>query len=249
MVKLESVKKNADYYLELAINIIYPRRCPVCDDIATPFGNKIHKECEGKIKNITGSTCYKCGKPLGKQEADKEYCSDCLRVKHEFDKGYPAIMYRSISGSIYRFKYEGREEYADFYAELIDRNVGDKLRKLNADALIPVPMYKSKEKRRGYNQATVLAKALEKRLNIPVQADLIKRTKNTIPMKELDEKARRNNLKKAFKVCSNDVKLKSIIIIDDIYTTGSTIDTIAHEFRKAGVKNIYFCTLAIGQTI
>ena len=110
-------------------------------------------------------------------------------------------------------------------------------------------MYGYKERVRGYNQAEVLAKEIGKRLDIPVRTNIVKRTRNTVPMKKLDEKARRNNLKKAFKVALNDVKLKSIIIIDDIYTTGSTIDEIAHEFRQVGVEKIYFCTLAIGQTI
>ena len=67
-------------------------------------------------------------------------------------------------------------------------------------------------------------------------------------MKQLDVRGRRNNLKKAFNITRNDVKFKCILIIDDIYTTGSTIDEIAHEFRVAGVKKIYFLSLAIGQT-
>jgi len=67
-------------------------------------------------------------------------------------------------------------------------------------------------------------------------------------MKELDARGRRNNLKKAFIIAKNDVKFKCVLIIDDIYTTGSTIDEIAHEFQMAGVDRIYFLTLAIGQT-
>jgi len=78
--------------------------------------------------------------------------------------------------------------------------------------------------------------------------DVIVRTRATRPMKELDLRGRRNNLKKAFNIIRNDVKFKCILIIDDIYTTGSTIDEIAHEFQMAGVKEIYFLTLAIGQT-
>ena len=67
-------------------------------------------------------------------------------------------------------------------------------------------------------------------------------------MKELDKRGRRNNLKRAFNITRNDVKFKSILIVDDIYTTGSTIDAIAQEFQRTGVERIYFLTLAIGQT-
>ena len=84
---------------------------------------------------------------------------------------------------------------------------------------------------------------------IPVRADLIERTVKTAPMKDLSAAERQNNLKKAFKILRNDVKLNTIIIIDDIYTTGSTIDAMSREFRKAGVGRIYFITLAIGRGI
>ena len=68
-------------------------------------------------------------------------------------------------------------------------------------------------------------------------------------MKDLSAVERQNNLKKAFKICCNGVKLNIIMIIDDIYTTGSTIDAMSREFRKAGVERIYFVTLAIGRGI
>lgn len=244
-----SNKRQMAKALDILTGLVYPRRCPVCDDIVTPFGETIHKECKKKIQRVTGATCYKCGKPLNENIDSVEYCQDCLRIRHKYDKGYAALIYRSVSGSVYRFKYTKRAEYADFYAEIIEEVLGDKLRALKADALVPVPMYGFKQRVRGYNQAEILAKAMGRRLNIPVKTNIIKRTRNTVPMKKLDEKARRNNLKKAFNVTLNDVKLKSIIIIDDIYTTGSTIDEIAHEFRQVGVERIYFCTLAIGQTI
>ena len=79
-------------------------------------------------------------------------------------------------------------------------------------------------------------------------ADLIQRSRNTLPMKNLDVRGRRNNLKKAFNIQRNDVKFKCILIIDDIYTTGSTIDEIARLLRLAGAEKVYFLTLAIGQT-
>ena len=109
-------------------------------------------------------------------------------------------------------------------------------------------MHKDKQYLRGYNQAAEYASKLSKLTGIPMYDDVIVRTRATRPMKELDLRGRRNNLKKAFNIIRNDVKFKCILIIDDIYTTGSTIDEIAHEFQMAGVKEIYFLTLAIGQT-
>ena len=142
----------------------------------------------------------------------------------------------------------GRQKYEDYYADQVDKKKKKMLQNLHPDALIPVPMHVEKENKRGYNQAQVLALAIGKRLGIPVETNLICRIRNTVPMKKLDEVQRRNNLKRAFKIARNDVKLLTIIVIDDIYTTGSTADEIACEFRKHGVEKVYFLSLAIGQT-
>ena len=242
--------------LSRALDFIFPRRCPVCDGIIPALelrdgrlraGGDIHPACSAKIKYVRGNTCAKCGKPLN-GDSDREYCGDCTRTAHVYDKGMSVFRYRTVAGSIYKFKYMGRREYADFYARATKRLLGEKIKRLGVEVLIPVPMYPDKERHRGYNQATIYARALSRELDIPVREDLIRRVRNTAPMKELDAVARRNNLKKAFNIPQNDVKFKCILIVDDIYTTGSTIDEIAHEFRMAGVKRIYFLTLAIGQT-
>ena len=79
-----------------------------------------------------------------------------------------------------------------------------------------------------------------------MRCDIVARSKKTMPQKSLDGVQRQNNLKKAFKILKNDVKLNTIVIIDDIYTTGSTIDTMTATLQEAGIKNIYFAVLAIG---
>ena len=92
-----------------------------------------------------------------------------------------------------------------------------------------------------------MAKALGKQLGIPVISHIVKRVKKTVPQKKLSQVQRQNNLKRAFKIIRNDVKLNTIIIIDDIYTTGSTIDSMSAVLKEAGIKNIYFIALAIGR--
>ena len=253
-------KSICDNFLSLGdrvLGLLYPRHCPVCDDLLPVVefkngelrtGRLIHEACARKIRYIKGDTCMKCGKPLAAAEREQEYCGDCRRIRHVFDRGFAVFDYRSISGSIYKFKYMGRQEYATFYGRAARLHLGKELQRLGIDAIIPVPMYRAKEIKRGYNQANVFAKMVGKECGIPVYKNVIKRNKNTLPMKKLDARGRRNNLKKAFNIAQNDVKFKCILIIDDIYTTGSTIDEIAHEFRIAGVSRIYFLTLAIGQT-
>ena len=100
--------------------------------------------------------------------------------------------------------------------------------------------------KRGYNQAELLALEIGKQLGIRVENNWLIRTKNTVPQKLLNGQERQNNLKKAFKAGQNDVKLNAIVIIDDIYTTGSTIDAMAAVCRQQGVSRIYFAALSIG---
>ena len=233
--------------LEGVISILYPRRCPVCDDIVKRKDGLIHGECKNIIKSAGSVICLKCGKPIS--DATMEYCQDCAKTRHQFDRGFGVFRYRSISGSVYRFKYSGRQEYADFYAEAAMKYLGRELRAMKADAIIPVPMYPKKQRKRGYNQAEVLAKALGKRLDVPVRNDVVERVRDTVPMKMLDSSERRSNLKKAFNISQNDVEFKCIILVDDIYTTGSTIDELARGFRRHGVNRIFFVTLAIGQVV
>ena len=147
---------------------------------------------------------------------------------------------------MYRFKYAGRKEYARFYAKNIAVEFHNQTQIWQPQALLPVPIHPKRRKKRGYNQAEEIAKELGQLWNLPVVTNLVYRNKNTRPMKEIVGTDRQNNLKKAFKLGTNDVKLNTIIIIDDIYTTGSTIDAVARECRKAGIENIYFITVSVG---
>jgi ComF family protein len=234
-----------EHFFGTLLDLIYPRRCPVCDRAVKPFGSLICKTCENQFVYIGDSYCMKCGKSL--QEQEREYCSDCMRHRHLFDSGRALFEYKSISASIYRFKYKGRQEYGAYYAARMADRLGEWLKAKHPDALVPVPIHRSKRLVRGYNQAEIIAKELSKLTGIPVETKLIKRTRKTVPMKELSASERQNNLKRAFKICRNDVKLNTIIIVDDIYTTGSTIDAMSYEFRRIGVKHIYFITLSIGR--
>ncbi len=231
---------------EWLLNLLYPRRCPMCDRLLSRSEMYVCNVCAAQVQVAREPYCMKCGKPLAQEEA--EYCRDCLCHPHVFDRGRTLFVYEGpLKKSIYRFKYAGRKEYAEAYAYFAERELGDFIRQVKPDALIPVPLHRNRYRKRGYNQAELFAKALGRRLGIAVKAKLVRRTKNTLPQKELDITARQNNLKKAFKLCRNDVKLNTIIIIDDIYTTGSTIDALSEEFRRVGVQQIYFLAISGGK--
>ena len=226
-------------------DLFFPRRCPVCDRAVRPNGRKICIGCQNRFRYVQEPRCLKCSKPL--EDGSKPYCYDCESKKHYYDEGIALYEYASAWDSIFKFKYQGRQEYADYYGEDFATHYAGEIRSWNADALIPVPLYKTKEKKRGFNQSEKIANAVGKELNISVNTSMVKRVRNTVPQKELDDIARQNNLKSAFQVVENDVKLNTIIIVDDIYTTGSTIDAISTVLRSNGVQKIFFLTLAVGR--
>lgn len=229
---------------KLVLDIIFPMRCPVCDGIV-PFGCLICSECRTGFEFVKPPRCLQCGKHLERMEA--EYCTDCRSKKHLYTQGRALYDYRSVATSLYRFKYAGRQEYGIYYAREMADYLREAIKRWDAEVLVPVPIHYMRKHNRGYNQAEVLAKELGKLLEMPVDARLIKRVKKTVPQKLLDDKERQNNLKKAFKIGRNDVKWKSVIIVDDIYTTGSTIDACASVLLEIGIQKIYFVALAIGR--
>lgn len=225
------------------LQLLFPVRCPVCDDIVTPYGEKICLGCMEKLKLLAPPWCMRCGRKL-KEEG--EYCEDCQRKVHTFARGRALYEYHSVAAAIYRMKYGGRQEYAEFFGEEMGRYLGNFIRDTNPDGLIPIPLHRRRLNKRGYNQASLLANALGAYMGIPVYDKLLRRTKNTKPLKLQNPSERQNNLKKAFIMTRNDVKLKSILLVDDIYTTGSTIDEVTRVLKQNGVEQVYFVTLACG---
>lgn len=219
----------------------------VCDELTDQPGEGICRKCKEQIVYIKEPYCLKCGKQLGQEE--KEYCSDCERIRHKYVQGTALYDYGSMADSVFRFKYAGRAEYAAFYGRDLFMKKAGWLAGIRPDALVPVPVHPSKMRSRGYNQAYLIARELSGYCGIPVAKKLIGRKIRTQPLKNLSHEERQNNLKKAFKILQNDVKLDTIVIIDDIYTTGSTMDAMAKVFMEAGIDNIYFMALTIGRGI
>ena len=229
-----------------ALQLLFPLRCPVCAGIVSPSGEKICLDCLGRLKLLTPPWCMKCGKKLREEE---EYCADCRKKDHGYRRGRALYEYESAALSIYRFKYGGRREYAAFFGEQAAEYLGDFVRRIGPDALVPIPLHRKRLAARGYNQAELFARAIGERLGVPVCTGWLVREKNTRPLKYENPQERQNNLKKAFNITQNDVKLEKIVIVDDIYTTGSTMDEVSGVLKAAGVKEIYFIALACGTGI
>lgn len=156
----------------------------------------------------------------------------------------------AAKSSMAAVKYKNRREYLDFYAAALDLRFRKQVLRLNADMLVPVPIHPSRRRKRGFNQAEELAKRLSERWNIPVDKRLLIRKKKTAPQRELNPAERLKNLREAFAVDLEYAKREGIpetvILVDDIYTTGSTAEACTRALKKAGVKKVFVVVVCIG---
>jgi ComF family protein len=235
-------------HLNGLLDVLFPPRCVVCGEIMEQGEGQIHKECRKKLFPAAEPVCMHCGRPVASQRM--EYCYDCGRKKEFFFRqGRSLYLYKGdIKKSMYRFKYSNKREYGRFFADEAVEMWGSWLERIRPDVIVPVPMYRKKEKRRGYNQAAVFARQLSQKTGIPV-AKAVSRIRDTRPQKELNDTERKNNLKNAFQNGKIIVKYNKILLVDDIYTTGSTADAVSEVLLAAGAEEIYFLCICIGKGV
>lgn len=236
---------------KMILDWLYPPRCPLCGDVLSEKGKKVHSLCYRKLSWVREPECKHCGKPLTSANRKiNEFCQDCLRHRNKltYDQGKSLWIYEgNARNSIFDFKYNGMRSYVDFYADMLAEVYGEWIRRCRPQVLIPVPLHARKQRIRGFNQAELLAEALSKRLNIPTNSNILYRKRWTKPQKNVSGGERRHNLTKSMDVKGLPEGLKCVMLIDDIYTTGSTMAACSSVLKKNGVEKVYFLTLCIGR--
>ena len=226
--------------------LLLPRRCPVCDEPVRFPHPLICPECEKRLARIGELSCECCGRGIADWTAPK--CRSCGRIPHSFARGAVTFSYQTTQQSIFRYKYGGRREYADYYASQMALRVREVFGDECFDLMIPVPLSEEKRKKRGFNQAELLAEKMSPLLAVPVRSDLLQRKKDTAPLKDQSFFARRKSLGDAFVInrlsYDYDVKLKTILLVDDVFTTGATIDACADVLLEEGVSKVCFVVLS-----
>ena len=226
------------------LNILYPKRCPVCHQILTQKGILVCQPCEKVLHPVMTDYCLKCGKPVA---AEEEFCQECRTVLREFDRGRSVFLYNNkMRQSLLHYKYYGNREYGEYYAACICRYMKREIYSWKPDLIVPVPMHPRKQRERGFNQAADLAARAGKGLGIPTADWIVRKTQNTRSQKKLSAVERKQNLRAAFQVTERLDGLR-ILVIDDVYTTGSTMEAMAHVLRKAGAEQVFFVTLCTGK--
>lgn len=226
--------------------LLYPATCPLCRKLLGINEGYVCEECDKALLRLGNLRCLRCGADI--DEGEEEYCSDCSCLTRSYIRGFPALRYEGkIKECLYRFKYAGKKQYARFLARQIVKECGRDIISVSPDALVPVPVHASKFRQRGYNQAALLAKELSKLMGIPCEERILERKSKTAPQKKLSTEAREKNLKNAFNSTVKSVEYRKIMLVDDIYTTGATIESCTQVLLNIGVKEIYYTSVCIGK--
>lgn len=224
---------------------LWPEVCPLCKS-ASRIG--ICGTCREKTAAliVRQPRCMQCGKPV--RQMEQEYCHDCMHTHHKYDRGVSLWLHTApVSTSIYQFKYQNQRRYGILFAREMVNAYAKTIRRWAPDLIIPIPIHKKRRRQRGYNQAQILAKEVGRLLQIPVDSDSLVRCIPTNPQKTLGHRERRENLRGAFALRKEFAPAAVVLLIDDIYTTGNTVDAAAQILKNGGVEKVYFLTISIGQ--
>ncbi|MGE5577796.1 MAG: ComF family protein [Syntrophothermus sp.] len=226
-----------------------PPLCPFCGRPFMPTrGILFCRQCLGRLPFVLPPACQVCGKPLRLAGARENRCLDCARYGHFFGMARAVGLYEGLlREGIHQFKYQGRRGLGEAFASLMFSRLNVEPRMRRPDLLVPVPISPAKLARRGFNQAALLAQGIGRRLGRPVAVDGLRRDRDTLAQNQLGVGQRRRNIAGVFAVTAPAVVAgRSVLLIDDIYTTGVTADECARTLLRAGAREVNVLTLAVG---
>jgi len=234
--------------LDMFLHWVFPTDCAICKrpavDRRLPF---FCWDCWETIRPIEGPACPRCGRPFDSPLAliasPGHLCGPCREKPPAFDPAPPPYRYEGVlEKALHLFKYRRRDALATPLAELM-LIWADKLPAVSL--VIPVPLHHSRLRSREFNQALLLADRIADRLGLPVSFEQLVRVRATRPQTELDRKERARNVRRAFAV-RNPAGLdgQRVLLVDDVLTTGATVNECARALRRAGVETVTALTLA-----
>ena len=229
----------------LALNAVFPPRCPSCHTQVAVDGN-FCASCFAQVKLIAPPFCACCGIPFVATMGEGALCPECLVEPPEFAAARAVMVYDRISAPlITSLKFHDQWSGVTRYGEMM-RAASDGLL-ARSDMVVPVPLHWQRLLKRRYNQAAVLAYRLAEAAGLPCRLDILKRVRSAPPQMRLDRATRLKNVRKVFALNERsmaDVKNKTILLIDDVVTTGATVNACAKLLKKAGAKEVNVLALA-----
>jgi competence protein ComFC len=220
-------------YVSALVDLFYPQRCVGCEKRASDL---LCRTCFEALPEIWRPVCARCGLPTAFETL---VCEECKGVDLGFEGARAPLRYEGVGKEIVHvLKYQGYAKVVDRLAAPLMVSALDVDRRF--DAVVPVPLHRSRLRRRGFNQAELLARGVAKKINAPVSDTLqvVRRTRDQV---ELSASERRENVAGAFsaraRVCGR------ILLVDDVFTTGATMNSCAEVLMRAGAENVFALSL------
>lgn len=228
----------ADRLASSLLSSVYPSSCPVCK---CPSDNlhyaPICAACWSGIKRYTGPQCGVCAAPLSSEFSTT--CAECLRNPPPFSRVLNFGIYSgALAEAIHLLKFSGLRRMARHLGRLLAE-----VQAPDADGIVPVPVTVRTLRERGFNQSLLLARAVSQRHKMPVYIDMLYKGRETLPQVGLGAGERRANLKNAF-IVNGDLAGATLILLDDVMTTGATARECARSLVRAGAKEVIAMTFA-----
>ncbi|TPG12859.1 ComF family protein [Sphingomonas oligophenolica] len=216
------------------LSLALPPRCPGC---ATPVDcdHRFCATCWQGLHFLRPPWCARCNRPFDYDRGEGAWCASCLADPPRVDGIRAAVAYGAVARRLaLKLKYGGRIGVADTMAALLAPTMAD-----GADLLVPVPLHRWRLWSRAFNQAVLIARALSRHTDVPVEIGALVRTRRTAVLRGLDRRRRRRAVAGAFRVVERSlVEGRAIVLVDDVYTSGATADACARVLLKAGAASV-----------
>ena len=247
---MASVRRVLREALDALASLIFPAPCRICEaTLLTASRIPICADCLASLRPFEGPGCAQCGRPFASGQATtaaQPLCHLCRRNVYGFDLArsyapYDGAMVRAIT----LLKYSSVAPLGDWFGIRLAELVAEQLELSDADVMVPVPLHATRLRERGYNQAELIARPLAKRLGLPLEPLLLVRTKPRPDKLKLSSKERWRIVRGAYGMQEgSQVDKLRVILVDDVFTTGATLDACARVLRKAGASRIVGVTVA-----
>lgn len=233
--------------LEGALDLIYPPVCQVChaQEAHAPAGY-VCAACAAQVRLITLPYCKRCGAPFAGEAANIDSCRNCHSVELHYAHARSAANHTGpLLQVIHQFKYAQARWFSPFLQRLLIENAFAALPPEMWDGVVPVPLHPLKERERGFNQSESLATALATALRVPLLTRLLRRVRYTETQAGLPRRERVKNVANAFRLCGRSSPSgKRLILVDDVMTTGATLNACAKVLRTGGATHIVALSVA-----
>jgi ComF family protein len=229
------------------VDLVFPPRCISCDQPLTGGqGRDFCVACYDRISFVRSPICLKCGIPFKSEEQKDHLCGDCLTSNTSFSAARCVGRYEeTLLHCIHQFKYNEHLGAGKILGRLMAEYEYPTFTVADYTLVMPIPLHPKRLRQRGFNQALILARIIAKQHQRPVDFMALKRQIYTEPQVNLGRNEREKNIRGAFKVAdAGRIDGEKILLVDDVYTTGSTVNECAKVLMKAGAKDVGVLTLA-----